>query len=101
MGVCLVIEIVLLGIIAVKGACKIATVFQYRLYPLNPPRLFVAKALIRTCFEMGNPKSKVVVQVDPETQPSLRRKLRIAVVSPSTCGFSWMCCALPVLSSSL
>jgi hypothetical protein len=32
---------------------------------------------------MGNPKSKVIVQVDPETQPSARRKLRIAVVSRS------------------
>lgn len=83
MGVCVVIEILLLGIVTVKGACKIASEYQYRLYPLNPSRLFVINALLRTCFEMGNPKSKVIVQVDPETQPSARRRLRIAVVSTS------------------
>jgi hypothetical protein len=97
LGVCVAIEIFLLGLVAVKGACAIAAEHGYRLVPLNQERAFVADALIRTCFEMGNPKSPFV-GVDPATQPSLRRKLGIALVrskihathaaSPSLCRFS-------------
>ena len=47
---CIVCEIVLLGITAVRTACTIASEFGYRLYPLNQERYFVATALIRACF---------------------------------------------------
>lgn len=77
---CLGIEILLLGIVAVRGACAVVAEFGYLLYPLNPPRLFVAKAVICTCFEMGNPKS-AVFGADPETQSPTGRKLRILLVS--------------------
>jgi hypothetical protein len=53
-------ELLLLGLFAVKFACRIATEYKYRLYPLNPERAFVANALIRPCFEMGNSKSPVI-----------------------------------------
>ena len=45
---------------AVRTACAIASEYGYRLYPLNPERYFVADALIRSCFELGNPKSAVL-----------------------------------------
>ena len=50
--VCILLEIVLLGVFAVRTACAIASEYGYRLYPLNPERYFVAMALIRACFEM-------------------------------------------------
>ena len=40
-------ELLLLGISAVKFACRIAAEYNYRLYPLNAERAFVANALIR------------------------------------------------------
>lgn len=49
---CIICEIVLLGITAVRTACTIASEFGYRLYPLNQERYFVATALIRACFGM-------------------------------------------------
>eukprot|EP01043_Picozoa_sp_COSAG02_P007865 COSAG02_NODE_243_length_27457_cov_16.852328_4_plen_679_part_00 len=55
-------ELLLLGLFAVNFACRIATEYKYRLYPLNPERAFVANALIRPCFEMGNSKSPVYSQ---------------------------------------
>ena len=54
------LEVLILGWVAVRTACAIASEFQYRLYPLNRERYFVADALIRSCFEMGNPKSQVL-----------------------------------------
>ena len=70
----------LLGTSAVKCACKIAAEYNYRLYPLNAERAFVANALIRPCFEMGNPKS-AVLSVDPEVESNAKRRLRIFAVT--------------------
>lgn len=83
--ICVVIEVVLLGLVAVQNACAIAAEYGYRLVPLNPERLFVADALICTCFEMGNPKSPLV-GVDPATQPTLRRRLGIALMGALLAG---------------
>ena len=83
--ICVVIEVVLLGLVAVQNACAIAAEYDYRLVPLNPERLFVADALICTCFEMGNPKSPLV-GVDPATQPTLRRRLGIALMGALLAG---------------
>ena len=51
---CIICEIVLLGITAVRTACAIASEFGYRLYPLNAERYFVATSLIRACFGEHN-----------------------------------------------
>lgn len=76
-----VIELLLLGMVAVRGACAVATIFQYRLTPLNPDRAFVARALIRCAFEMGNHKSPVLA-VDPTAESSTAlRRLRIACMA--------------------
>eukprot|EP01051_Picozoa_sp_SAG22_P028564 SAG22_NODE_10139_length_551_cov_0.493363_1_plen_147_part_01 len=46
----LVLEIVLLGIVAVRASFQIAAEYGYRLAPLNFARLSVARAFIRSSF---------------------------------------------------
>ena len=79
-GFWITVELMLLGTSAVKCACRIAAEYNYRLYPLNAERAFVANALIRPCFEMGNPKSPVL-SVDPEVESNAKRRLRIFAVT--------------------
>ena len=50
--------------------------FEY----MQAERAFVANALIRQCFEMGNPRSSVL-SVDPEAESTTKRRLRIAVLA--------------------
>ena len=76
----ILVELLLLGTTAVRTACHIAAEFNYRLVPLNAERAFVASALIRPCFEMGNPKSPVLA-VDPEVESTALRRLRIALLA--------------------
>lgn len=45
--VCIIVELLLLGLVAVRTACQIAGEYEYRLVPLNAERAFVAHALIR------------------------------------------------------
>ena len=60
----------------------IAQEYSFRLVPLNAERAFVSNALIRACFEMGNPKSPVL-GVDPDAGPesTVQRRLKIAAVA--------------------
>lgn len=54
MLVFMVMEILLLGMAAVRASCNVSFEYDFRLTPLNKERHFVATALIRACFEMGN-----------------------------------------------
>ncbi len=80
--VCILIELVLLGMVAVRCSCMIASEYSFRLVPLNAERAFVSNALIRACFEMGNPKSPVL-GVDPDAGPetTVQRRLKIAAMA--------------------
>ena len=79
---CLLFEVILLGIVAVRCSMLIAQEYSFRLVPLNAERAFVSNALIRACFEMGNPKSPVL-GVDPDAGPesTVQRRLKIAAVA--------------------
>lgn len=80
--VCIVLEILLLGIAAVRASCNIASEFNFRLTPLNKERHFVATALIRACFEMGNAPQRNY-GVNPDAEPELEsmkgKKLKVII----------------------
>ena len=80
--ICILIELVMLGMVAVRCSCMIASEYSFRLVPLNAERAFVSNALIRACFELGNPKSPVL-GVDPDAGPetTLQRRLKIAAMA--------------------
>ena len=80
--ICILFELVLLGMVAVRCSCMIAAEYSFRLVPLNNERAFVSNALIRACFEMGNPKSPVL-GVDPDAGPetTVQRRLKIAAMA--------------------
>ena len=44
---------------------------------MQAERAFVANALIRQCFEMGNPRSSVL-SVDPEAESTTKRRYVVA-----------------------
>ena len=79
---CIVAEILLLGIAAVRASCHIASEYNFRLTPLNKERHFVATALIRACFEMGNAPQRSY-GVNPDAEPELEsmkgKKLKVIV----------------------
>lgn len=79
--VCIVIEILLLGIFAIRASCSIASEYNFRLTPLNKERHFVAIALIRACFEMGNhPQRSYGVNPDAEPELETMKGKRLKVV---------------------
>ena len=82
MVLCILMELVCLGMVAVRCSCMIAAEYDFRLVPLNAERAFVSNALIRACFEMGNPKS-AVLGVDPDSGPetSATRRLKIMAMA--------------------
>ena len=84
---CLGIELLLLGMAAVRCACSIAGEYEFRLVPLNAERVFVSNAMIRTCFEMGASKSPVF-GVDPEAgmETTLQRRLKIFLMAAIFAG---------------
>ena len=56
----IVIELHLLGILAVRTSCKIVAEYGYRLHPLNERRFGLSQSLTRIAFEMGNDDSTVM-----------------------------------------
>ena len=51
----IVLEMILLGVIALDASCKIASLYNFRLTPVNETRSFVACSFIHATFELGNP----------------------------------------------
>lgn len=80
--ICIVIEILMLGLAAVRASCNIASEFNFRLTPLNKERHFVAVALIRACFEMGHAPQRNY-GVNPDAEPELEsmkgKKLKVII----------------------
>ena len=65
---CIVIELALLWFTALQCACKIACEYKYRLVPMNANRVFIADALVRTCFEIGQPSLVIAFSAASRTQ---------------------------------
>ena len=80
MVICILMELTCLGMVAVRCSCMIAAEYDFRLVPLNAERAFVSNALIRACFEMGNPKS-AVLGVDPDSGPETSATLRLKIMA--------------------
>lgn len=60
---------------AVRACAEVAPIMQIRLSPLNTDRAFVADALFRAAFEMGN-TSTPVMGVDPARDSTTKTKLK-------------------------
>ena len=55
--------------VAVRGSCRIAAAYEFRLTPLNKERHFVAHSLICACFELGNaPQRQYGINPDQELE---------------------------------
>lgn len=78
----IVAEIMALGLAAVRASCNISSEYNFRLTPLNKERHFVATALIRACFEMGNAPQRSY-GVNPDAEPELEsmkgKKIKVLI----------------------
>lgn len=76
---CCVVEIGLLMYYGVYHSMRVAWALGYRLSPLNEDRAFLADALVRGAFELGNPENRVL-GVDPTAEVGEATRWRIALV---------------------
>lgn len=59
-GLMIVVELLPLGIVAVRAAFQILTEYKLRLVPMNAQRHRIANALVRFSFEMGTGDSNTM-----------------------------------------
>jgi hypothetical protein len=76
---CCVVEIGLLMYYGVYHSMRVAWALGYRLSPLNEDRAFLADALVRGAFELGNPENRVL-GVDPTAEVGEATRWRLALV---------------------
>ena len=70
-----VCEIALLMYFCARCCVKVGWALDFRLVPLNIDRVFVADALVRAAFELGNPDS-AIMGVDPHAESSTKGHFR-------------------------
>jgi hypothetical protein len=78
-GFWVIFEVGLLMFFCARYCVLVAWALNLRLVPLNPDRAFVADALIRAAFELGNPTS-IVMGVDPHTEQHGTIRTAMAVI---------------------